>query len=510
MAESNAHHVEHDEHHNGHNGHDSAAVISDAGQVLLEKIRSRQAIVGVIGLGYVGLPLALGFAEAGFRVVGIDVDGRKVDKLNVGESYIEDVPAERLTRLMDPLRAVCGAALLPIAATVGDDRRIQGNGAALADAEERPADATPGSFCATTNYDVLLDVDAVVMCVPTPLNHTKEPDLSYIISATDQVARRLHRGMLIVLESTTYPGTTEELVLPRLQQPAADGSRFAVGNDFFLGFSPERIDPGRKDWTVRNTPKVIAGVTPVCRQVIQALYETAIERIVPVSLPRTAEMVKLLENTFRAVNIALMNEIAIMCDRLGIDVWEVIEAAKTKPYGYMAFYPGPGVGGHCIPLDPQYLAWKLRALNYNARFIQLAEEINLSMPHYVVTKTADALNDIGKPLKGSHILVMGVAYKANIGDMRESPVLDVMHLLRQKGADVVYNDPYVPTMRLGHEQMTSIPLDDAALQAADCVIIGTAHACYDWTWVAKNSHLIVDTRNALWDVHTNGTRVVKL
>ena len=290
---------------------------------------------------------------------------------------------------------------------------------------------------------MLFDVDAVIICVPTPLSSTKDPDMSFIISAADEIARRLHSGMLVVLESTTYPGTTEEIVLPRLQRVKIQRSGLQVGEDFFLAFSPERIDPGRTDWTVHTTPKVIGGTTSKCLEVAKTLYETAIQTIIPVSMTKTAEMVKLLENTFRAVNIALINEVAIMCDRLGVDVWEVIEAAKTKPFGYMPFYPGPGLGGHCIPIDPHYLSWKLKTLNYNARFIELAEEINFSMPHYVLGKIADALNEDGKPVRGSRILVLGAAYKADVGDLRESPSLDLLQLLREKGADVAYNDPYV-------------------------------------------------------------------
>lgn len=435
----------------------------------LQKINNREAVVAVIGLGYVGLPLAIAFAETGFRVIGIDLNQQRVDALNRGESYVEDIPAEILARYIT---------------------------------QDNPL------LNATTDYDALLDADAAIVCVPTPLSKTKDPDISYLISATNEIARRLHPGMLVVLESTTYPGTTEEVVLPLLEN--AKKQAFKVGEDFFLAFSPERIDPGRKDWMVQNTPKVIGGITPHCLEVAQTLYESAIQQVVPVSSPRVAEMVKLLENTFRAVNIALVNEVAIMCDRLGIEVWEVIEAAKTKPFGYMPFYPGPGLGGHCIPIDPEYLAWKLKTLNYNARFIQLAAEINFGMPHYVLTKIIDALNDQEKPLKGSKVLLLGVAYKQDVGDLRESPALDLIYLLQAKGADVIYHDPYVPQFSEEDLSMTSVNLDEAILQQTDCVVITAAHSFYNWQWIVENSRLVVDTRNATKDLITDTTRVVKL
>jgi len=448
---------------------------------LLEKIDNREAVVAVIGLGYVGLPLAVAFAQAGFRVVGIDVDTRKVEAINRGESYVQDIAAATLRACTTPAAGGAG-----------------------------------GRLSASADFDVLRDADAAIICVPTPLGKTKDPDVSYIITAADEIARRLHAGMLVVAESTTYPGTTEELILPRLQHADAHGFRPAagdghrVGHDFFLAFSPERIDPGRTDWTVHNTPKVIGGMTPHCLEVAQALYGCAIQRIVPVSSPRVAEMVKLLENTFRAVNIGLVNEVAIMCNRLGVDVWEVIEATKTKPFGFMPFYPGPGLGGHCIPIDPQYLAWKLKTLNYNARFIQLAEQINFGMPQYVLEKIADALNDNSKPLKGARVLILGVAYKADVGDVRESPALDLIHLLRAKGADVAFHDPYVTSVEVDGAAVRGIPLDAATLQRADCVVITTPHSSYDWQWVVDNSRLLVDTRNATSGVPTNPGRVVKL
>jgi len=440
-------------------------------EALLNRIEHREAVVAVIGLGYVGLPLAVAFAEAGFPVVGVDVDPQKVEAIGRGEPYVQDVPSEPLGHLV------------------------------------------AAGLRATTDYDVLREADAAIICVPTPLSKTKDPDLSYIVAAADAVAQRLHRGMLVVLESTTYPGTTEELILPRLQ--AAQGQALEVGRDFFLAFSPERIDPGRKDWTVRNTPKVIGGMTPACLRVARALYGSAIERVVPVSSPRAAEMVKLLENTFRAVNIALVNEVALMCDRLGLDVWEVIDAAATKPFGFMPFYPGPGLGGHCIPIDPHYLAWKLKTLNYNARFIQLAEEVNFGMPQVVLGKIADALNEDGKPLRGARILLLGVAYKADVGDVRESPALDLLHLLRAKGADVAYHDPYVPSVVLdgapeGPVRLECAPLERQTLQWSDCVVIVTPHSTYDWAWVVENSRLVVDTRNATKGLGANPGRIVKL
>jgi len=437
---------------------------------LHQKIASRQAVVAVIGLGYVGLPVAVVFAQAGFRVIGLDIDEERIEAINRGESYISDVPASQIAAL-----------------------------------------ATPGRLSGTTDCNVLHKVDAAIICVPTPLDKAKEPDLSCIIAATDAISLRLHRDMLIVLESTTYPGTTEELVLPRLLAGAGGQSGLAVGRDFYLGFSPERIDPGRKDFAIHNTPKVISGVTPQCTAMAQALYSCAMERVVPVSSPRVAEMVKLLENTFRAVNIALVNEVAIMCNRLGIDVWEVIEAAETKPFGFMPFYPGPGLGGHCIPIDPQYLAWKLKTLNYNARFIQLAAEVNFGMPRYVLSKIAEALlAESRKTLEGSRVLILGVAYKADVSDLRESPALDLIHLLQEAGSHVSYHDPYVPRLLIDGVKMTCVDLDQDALRTADCVVITTAHSTYDWDWVAQSSRLLVDTRNATRGVTANPVRIVKL
>ena len=439
---------------------------------LLERIERREAVVGVIGLGYVGLPLAVAFAEAGFRTVGIDVDEARVKSVVRGESYIADVPSTTL------------------AALVARDETKEARLSAVAD------------------YGALEEADVAIVCVSTPLSKTKDPDLSHVVAATEEISSRLRPGMLVVLESTAYPGTTEEIILPRLQ--SANGRDLVPGRDFFLAFSPERIDPGRTDWTVRNTPKVIGGVTEQCLEVAKKLYEAAVQKVVPVSSPKVAEMAKLLENTFRATNVALVNEIAIICSRLGVDVWEVIDAAKTKPFGFMPFYPGPGLGGHCIPVDPQFLAWKLRTLNYNARFIQLAEEINLGMPAYVVGKVTDALNDSGKPVKGSRVLVVGVAYKADVGDIRDSPALDVIDLLREKGATVSYHDPHVPRLDLDGRSMESVRLAKEELEGADCVVITTAHSSYDWQWVVRNSRLIVDTRGATRKVEASPGRVVRL
>ena len=448
---------------------------------LEEKIASRQAVVAVVGLGYAGLPLSVAFAEAGFRVIGIDYDELRVDSINRGESYIPDVTQRELAS---------------VTVNVAQEPGAEGGA------------RSPGQLSAVSSYAVLSEADAVIVCVPTPLGKTRDPDLSHIVSASELIAEHLHPALLVVLESTTYPGTTEEVILPRLQN--AKDTRSEAGRDFFLVYSPERIDPGQKKWTVRNTPKVMGGVTQRCLEVATLLYSCIVEQVVPVSSPREAEMVKLLENTYRATNIALVNEIAMMCDRLGVDVWEVIEAASTKPFGFMPFYPGPGLGGHCIPIDPQYLAWKLRTLNYNARFIQLAEEVNLGMPAYVVGKVADALNDEGKPVKGSSVLLLGVAYKADVDDTRESPSLDVIDLLVEKGALVSYHDPYVPKVELESGSLSSAELDEATLRQSDCVVITTAHSDYDWPWVVRNSTLVVDTRNATAGVSSNNRRIVKL
>lgn len=423
----------------------------EALQNLLARIDDKTARVGIIGLGYVGLPLAVVFAEAGFQVVGIDVQERVVEGINRGASHVEDIPDGRLGPLVEQ-----------------------------------------GLITATTDFSLLSGCDGVSICVPTPLRKTGDPDISYIIAATEKIAEFVHPGMVVVLESTTYPGTTTEVILPALEEGG-----LSAGEDFFLCFSPERVDPGREDWTTVNTPKVMGGVTPACSEAGAALYGAAIETVVPVSSPEAAEMVKLLENTFRAVNIGLANELLLMCDKLGLDAWEVIDAAATKPFGFMKFTPGPGLGGHCIPIDPLYLSWKLRTLNYTARFIELASEVNTSMPAYWVQKVQDALNDDGKAVKGSRVLVVGVAYKKDISDMRESPALDIIQLLEEKGADVVYHDPHVPSLEHEGMALTSVDDLDAALAEADCTVIVTDHADYDWDRVAEKAGLVVDTRRAL-------------
>ena len=423
----------------------------EALQGLLARIDDKTARVGIIGLGYVGLPLAVVFAEAGFQVVGIDVNQRVADGINAGTSHVEDIPDSRLAALVEQ-----------------------------------------GLITATTDFSLLSGCDGVSICVPTPLRKTGDPDISYIIAATEKIAEFVHPGMVVVLESTTYPGTTTEVILPALED-----RDLKAGEDFFLCFSPERVDPGREDWTTINTPKVMGGVTPACVEAGAALYGAALETIVPVSSPEAAEMVKLLENTFRSVNIGLANELLLMCDKLGLDAWEIVDAAATKPFGFMKFTPGPGLGGHCIPIDPLYLSWKLRTLNYTARFIELASEINTNMPAFWVQRVQDALNDAGKAVKGSRILVLGVAYKKDISDMRESPALDIIALLQAKGADVIYHDPHVPSFREdGHELHSEDDLD-AALASADCTIVVTDHSDYDWDQIAEQARLVVDTRRAL-------------
>jgi len=420
---------------------------------VLEKISRRTLRVAVIGLGYVGLPLATTFAEAGFHVTGIDVDQKKVDQANRGESYIQDIPDSLLRRLID-------AACLNF----------------------------------TSDYTILDEEDAILICVPTPLGKTRDPDISYVISATQQVKTHLQPGQLVILESTTYPGTTDEIVLPELE---STGLR--VGVDFFLAFSPERIDPGNPDYNTRNTPKIVGGITNTCTELARALYEAAIERVIPVSSSRVAEMAKILENTFRAVNIGLVNEIAIICEKLNISVWEVIDAAATKPFGFMRFLPGPGLGGHCIPVDPQYLSWKLKMLDYTTRFIQLAAEINRSMPHFVVDKIGEALNEQYRSFNGSTILILGTAYKRNVGDIRESPALDIIQLLIARKSIVLYNDEYVPSLTLDDQTLYSQPISSGLLQAADCVVIVTDHSYYDVPWIVREARYIVDTHNV-----TNG------
>jgi len=427
-------------------------------ELLLAKAQDRTALIGIVGLGYVGLPLAMEFARAGFRVLGFDVNRAVVEGLNACRSHIQDVAS-----------------------------------AAVAEA------AQAGRFAATMDLARLKEPDVVSICVPTPLSKTKDPDVSYVLAVTNAVKQTLRRGQLVVLESTTYPGTTRELLLPALQ-----GTGLKVGEDFFLAFSPERVDPGNPQWNTRNTPKVVGGITEACRRVALAVYQPAIERLVPVSSPEAAELVKILENTFRSVNIGLVNEMAIVCDKLGVDVWEVIEAAATKPFGFMKFTPGPGVGGHCIPLDPHYLAWKMRTLNYRTRFIELAGEINAEMPEYWVARVVDRLNERGKAARGSVVLVLGVAYKKDTEDMRESPALDVIRLLLRRGAVVRYHDPHVRVVHEDGIDLQSVPLSAETLAAADCTIIVTDHAAVDYALVARHAAAVVDTRNALARVRNPG------
>jgi UDP-N-acetyl-D-glucosamine dehydrogenase len=417
---------------------------------LENRIRTRTARLGIIGLGYVGLPLAVEFAGAGFQVTGIDVTESKVARVNAGDSYVQDVSSS----VLEPL-------------------------------------ATQGLLRATTDFAVIADLDTINICVPTPLRKTKDPDMSYIDAACREVARYLHPGMLIILESTTYPGTTDEFVLPMLEK-----SGLKVGQDFFLCFSPERVDPGNPSHQTANIPKVVGGITAECTALGTLFYSQAIEKVVPVSSTKAAEMAKLLENTFRMINIGLANEMALMCDRMGINVWEVIDAAATKPFGFMPFYPGPGLGGHCIPIDPFYLSWKTRQAGIEARFIELAGYINGQMPHFVVDKVQSALNDNSKPLRGSHVHVMGVAYKRDIDDLRESPALDVMHLLMKRGARITYSDPHVPEIAVDGLKL-SAEAPEQAVEAADCVVIITDHRAFDYQALIERAKLIVDTRNAL-------------
>ncbi|MCE9636410.1 MAG: nucleotide sugar dehydrogenase [Planctomycetes bacterium] len=435
---------------------------------LRDKIENRTAVVGIIGLGYVGLPLANEFAKAGFHVLGFDLAKGKVDAVNRGESYIPDVPTADI-------------------------------------AAHRKA----GLIEATTDFDRLAEVDTVSICVPTPLSKTKDPDMSYVENASQAVAKRLHEGMLVILESTTYPGTTEELIEPMLSK-----SGLKVGVNYFLAFSPERVDPGNPKYGVHNTPKVVGGHTAACTEMASLLYSKPIERIFPVSSTAAAEMVKLLENTFRSVNIGLVNEVAIMCEKLKLDVWEVIAAASTKPFGYMTFHPGPGLGGHCIPIDPLYLSWKLRTLNYKARFIDLAAEVNTGMPDYVVELVARALNQREKSVKGSNVLVLGMAYKKDIDDARESPAIDVFRLLEQRGAKVCYHDPYIPVLHgeHGHGEplAKSVPLTDELLKWADCVVIATDHSSFDYQRIVDNARLVVDSRNAVARLGKKFPNVVRL
>jgi UDP-N-acetyl-D-glucosamine dehydrogenase len=433
---------------------------------LVERIQKKEAVVGIIGLGYVGLPLLIQFGKAGLPVIGFDIDRNKIDALLRRESYIKHIPIAPINALFDQHR-----------------------------------------LDVTTDFERLKDADCIVICVPTPLTDKLEPDLRYLLDTTETVATHLRPGQLIILESTTYPGTTDEMMLPRLQR---DGLQ--VGRDFYLAFSPEREDPGNKNFNTGNIPKVVGGVTPACLACAQALYAHAISRVVAVSSTRVAELCKLLENIYRSVNIALVNELKVLCQKMGIDIWEVIEAASTKPFGFTPFYPGPGLGGHCIPIDPFYLTWKAREYNFATRFIELAGEINIAMPAYVLQQLMSALNDRRQCLNGAPILVLGVAYKKDIDDDRESPSYEIMHLLLERGAEVFYNDPHIPQLRPGRKQrfeLKSVPLSPDLLREMAAVLVLTDHSSYDYDWIVKHSRLVIDTRNATKNVREGREKIVK-
>jgi len=436
-----------------------------SGEELIKKISGRSAITGVIGLGYVGLPLAMTLTEAGFKVIGLDISEKKIKLLSSGKSDIDDISDTEVKKSL-----------------VG------------------------GLFTATTDPKRIAEMDTISICVPTPLSKTKDPDVSYILSAMEMVRDNLKKGALVVLESTTYPGTTEDLILPKLEETG-----LKAGKDFFLAFSPERVDPGNKRYNTRNTPRVVGGVTPVCTKVAKTFYMQTLPEVITVSTTKAAEMVKLLENTFRSVNIGLVNEVALMCDRLGLNVWEIIDAAATKPFGFMPFYPGPGLGGHCIPIDPHYLSWKLKSLNYYARFIELAGEINSSMPQYVVRRITAMLNErFEKAVKNRKVLVLGVAYKRDITDLRESPALDVIKLLEDKGAKIYYNDPYVPEFNWRDGKMKSTKLTAALLKKCDVTVILTDHSLYNYQWIVDNAQVVFDTRNATKAVRNNRDKIALL
>jgi UDP-N-acetyl-D-glucosamine dehydrogenase len=438
-----------------------AAPVESSIELLENKIRTKTARVGIVGLGYVGLPLAVEFGKAGFAITGIDLDAAKVAQINAGVSYIQDVPTDDVHDLTA--------------------RR---------------------KLSATADFSVISELDTINICVPTPLRKTKDPDMSYIVSACQEIAKYFHPGMLVILESTTYPGTTEEVVLPMLAQ-----NGLIPGRDFFLCFSPERVDPGNPNFQTRNIPKVVGGHTAACTEMGKLFYSQALQNVVPVSSTQVAEMVKLLENTFRMINIGLANEMAMMCDRMGIDVWEVIDAAATKPFGFMPFYPGPGLGGHCIPIDPFYLSWKTKQAGIEARFIELAGYINGQMPHFVIDKIQNALNDVSKPVKGSHIHVCGVAYKKDIDDVRESPALDIIQLLQRRGAKVTFSDPYIHAIRVEEGQLHSSEMSPN-LAECDCAVIITNHRSVDYDEVVRKAPLVVDTRNALKG--RSGPNIVRL
>ena len=430
----------------------------------MTKIKNRQAIIGIVGLGYVGLPLAVEFAEVGFTVYGYDISKEKVKLINAGKSDIDDVPDSVI------------------------EKHVKS-----------------GHLIATDDTNMMKKADTMSICVPTPLSKTKDPDVSYILAAVDTIKQILHKDMLIILESTTYPGTTEDMIKPLLEE-----SGLKVGKDIFLAFSPERVDPGNTRFMTNNTPRVVGGITSNCTKIAKAFYEQIINTVIPMSSTKAAEMVKLLENTFRSVNIGLVNEVALMCDRLGLNVWEIIDAAATKPFGFMPFYPGPGLGGHCIPIDPHYLSWKLKSLNYYARFIELAGDINSHMPEYVVDRVKRLLNQHSKSVKGTNILLLGVAYKKDIKDLRESPALDVMRLLEKEGAKLHYNDPHAPQIKWDNGVQKSVKLTAAVLNKADLVIILTNHSSYDYQWIVNNSKLIFDSRNATHMVKTGRNKITTL
>lgn len=433
---------------------------------LLEKIESRKALVGIIGMGYVGLPLVRTFCGGGFRVLGYDIDPAKVRSLNAGKSYIEHIPSQMIAELV-----------------------------------------RSGRFRATSRASELRRCDAIIICVPTPLTKTRDPDMTYIIGTAETIRDNLRRGQLVVLESTTYPGTTREVVRPILEK-----SGLKAGRDFFLAFSPEREDPGRKDYVTETIPKVVGGMGTAARTLATALYGAVIKQVVPVSSCEVAEATKIVENVYRCVNIAMVNELKMLFDRMGIDVWEVIDAAKTKPFGFSAFYPGPGLGGHCIPIDPFYLSWKAREYHMPTRFIELAGEINTAMPHYVIERLARALSDRGKPLKGSRVLVLGLAYKKDIDDIRESPSIELIEILCERGATVDYNDPHVPTTHKQREhdlRLKSIPLTARTLASYDVVLISTDHSAYDYDFIVRHARLVVDTRNATANVRNGRSKIVK-
>lgn len=433
---------------------------------LIQKIKKKESLIGIIGLGYVGLPLLVRFAEEGFKILGFDVDSKKVAQLNKGRSYLKAIPSLQISQFIQN-----------------------------------------GHLDVTEDFSRLNEPDCILICVPTPLSDKMEPDLQYIENTTDAIQRKLRKGQLVVLESTSYPGTTEELILPLLKTTG-----LIPGKDFFLAYSPEREDPGNKEFTTREIPKIVSGLTPSCKKVATVLYQQIVLKVVPVSSPKVAELTKLLENIYRSVNIALVNELKMLADRMGIDIWEVIEAASTKPFGFSPFYPGPGMGGHCIPIDPYYLSWKAREFDFTTRFIHLAGEINVHVPYYVVNKIQDALNQREKSLKGAKILILGVAYKKDVDDARESPALSIMELLRKKGAILLYHDPYIPKLpkfRKYHFKLTSSPLTESLLRRMDAVVVVTDHSTINYPWLVKHAPLIIDTRNVTKNLKQWSHKIVK-